>query len=95
MRGEYAIVGPAIFVLETMPELALICRYAKDRSICEPREVWIDLHQTWMRLDGNWISGWRDGEYFGFRPNFLNRWKIRRAARSWARQLPSSNREAS
>ena len=94
MIGEYAIIGPACFVMETMPELAVPVRYGAVRSLrgnlVEPPEVWIDLHKTWVRLDGQWVSGWRDdGTHFGFRPRWLNRWKIRRAAKTWRRALPS------
>jgi hypothetical protein len=85
MKGQYGYVGPAIFVMETLPEMARPVIYARSREPVSPAEVWIEIHKTWVRLNGEWISG-RDGdEYFGFRPHWLNRWKIRRAARHWQR----------
>ena len=85
VRDEYAIVGPACFVMATMPCMAKQCILAISGHPVDPEEVWIDIHSTWVRLDGSWISGWRDGRHFGFRPHWLNRWKIRRAARAWRR----------
>ena len=83
------MVGPAIFVLNTMPEMAKPVVEARTQEPIQPEEVWIDIHHTWVRLDGTRISGWLDGQYFAFRPSLLNRWKIRQAARRWQRSHPS------
>ncbi|SKB32604.1 hypothetical protein [Sphingopyxis flava] len=87
--GEYAIVGPALFVMETIPDLAApVLHRTGERAGApvDPPEVWIELHLTYVRLDGQRVSGWHeDGTYFSFRPHLINRWKIRRAARAWQR----------
>ncbi len=83
MSGQYAYVGPALFELAAFREQIDFVRERQTNLPVEPWEVWLPINDTWLRLNGQWISGWRDGEHFAFRPNWLNRWKIRMAARSW------------
>lgn len=85
MTGEYAYVGPALFEMRSFPDTVKLVRERQSWTPIEPREVYCPVNDTWVRLSGEWISGWREGQHFGFRPHWLNRWKIRRAARAWER----------
>lgn len=72
-------------VLMNKPADARLVRDAYTWRAIDPAEVWIASAQAWVRLDGNWVSGWRDTEHFAFRPPFLGRWRIRIAASVWLR----------
>jgi len=85
MTGQYAFVGPALFEMRSFPHSVERVVKGWVKIPVKPAEVWCPINTTWVRLDGSWISGWRDGQHFGFRPHLLNRWKIRRAARAWER----------
>lgn len=57
------------------------------------REAWLKDFGGWIRADGAWVSGWgapADGEgphrHYGFRPGLVDRWRIRRAVRAWAKR---------
>jgi len=93
MGDEYAYVGPALFEMGYFPEEVHLVRDRPAYKPVEPREVWLPINTTWVRLDGQWISGWRGDKHFAFRPSLLNLWKIRRAARAWekatARKAPT------
>lgn len=84
MIDEYAIVGPAIFVMENMPSEAELVKQNGKPII--PHELWIEIHSIWIRLNGEWVSGLdARGRRIEFRPNWINRFKIRRAATKWIR----------
>jgi hypothetical protein len=41
----------------------------------------------WIRANASWLSGWTDhGAHFGLRPGLVDRWRIRRAVRAWAKR---------
>lgn len=92
MGEQYRHVGPALFELGMEATQAAFVRQMPQNVVYEPREVWLPINRTWVRADGSWISGWCGNEHFGFRPNCLNRWKLRRAVSRWndrAKALPN------
>ncbi len=90
MKGEYDHVGPALFEIGMAGNEAAYVRHASTGVIAEPREVFLPINRTWLRLDGQWISGWDGDLHFSFRPTWLNRWKIRRAAKRWIKTQEQS-----
>lgn len=77
------IFGWILNDLRAGPERARLVRDAYTLKPVQPEEVWIPTSQAWVRLNGEWVTGWYEGEHFGFRPNIIGRWRIRRAARIW------------
>lgn len=89
--GGRGVVRAAIETLRRRPDAAKPCVLANSGKPVEPAEVWIGHLNTWLRLDGSWISGWYYRHHFGFRPSWLQRWQIRRAARHWDRARASQS----
>lgn len=80
---QYAFVGPALFEMREFPhDVKMVCS-AVTGMPAEHQEVWCPINQTWVRLDGTWVTGWSGIVHFAFRPTFWNRLKIRMAARAW------------
>lgn len=63
-----------------------------ERVRARPDEVFIDGF-GWVRADGFRVSGWIQGSYFSFRPNMIDRWRLRRAVRAWSHSQPHTTKE--
>lgn len=80
--GEHRRLAPVLRIMVAVPELAEWCTPAEGRGT---DTIWCGKHSTWLRLDGQWVSGWEGGSYFAFRPKWWNRLRIRLAAKRFRR----------
>lgn len=52
-------------------------------GVAFPAETWLETAGFWVRDNGRYVSGWREGKHFARRFGPVAAWRIRRAVRAW------------
>lgn len=95
--NEYSFIGPALFEMRNFPHNVGLVRWdmaGANNEPVYPHEVWCPINTTWVRLNGEWVSGYRGLVHFAFRPSLLNRIKIKMTARKWRKATGLAVRRA-